>query len=122
MDVTVVEGVSPEPDLAELVGALLGGSEFVNVEGVEEVRVGAHDGVAATIVRTDNPLDRHTTYGLRLAPDKVLLVSILPEEAWRSSDAQGVLNSIALSGDNAVVMPSHPPGPALMTLPEGCVE
>jgi hypothetical protein len=122
MDATVVEGVSPEQALADVVAELLGQSELVTVEGVENVRVGAHDAVVATTIGEDNPVDRHTTYGLRLAPDKVILLSVLPEDAWRSGDAQGILQSIALSGDEVAAMPSYPPAPALMAVPEGCVE
>jgi hypothetical protein len=119
-DLTVVEGVPPEQSLAEFASDLLQQSEFATLVSVEELQVGTQQAVAVVTGRSNDATERHTTYAFRLAPDKVLLMSILPEDAWQSGDMQGILGSIALSGEEPVTMPAYPPGAPIIDVPEGC--
>ncbi len=120
LDVTVVEGLPADQSLSEFLSELLLGNELTTVEAVEETTIGSYPAISAVTDRSDNLSDRHTTLAVRLAPDKALLMSVLPETAWASGDIQGIVNSIALSATEEVVVPSWPPAPPFIDVPQEC--
>ncbi len=120
MDVTAIEGVPPDQALSQFVRELLLRNEFSMLETLEEIAVGSHQAVSAVTASSNDPSDRHTTIAFRLAPDKALLLSALPEEAWESGDVQGVLNSISLLPEENITTPAYSPGPPIIKVPEEC--
>ena len=121
VDVTVVEGVPPDQALSDFMRELLLSGEATTLENIQEMAIGSHPGVSAVTARSDNASDRHTTIAFRMAPDKVLMVVVLPEGAGGSMDFLGILGSIALSPEEGVALPEYPPAPALIDVPEGCI-
>jgi hypothetical protein len=120
IDMVVIEGLPSDQPLAEAARGVLGDSEFSTLESVDEFVVGAHQAVSAVTASRNDPLEKHTTVFFRMAPDQVLLVSVAPEQAWGSSDIQGILNSLTFSPEAEVAVPSYPPSAPIIAVPESC--
>jgi hypothetical protein len=122
MDVTVIEGIAPGQAMADFVSQQLSSNEFTTLEAVNEIQIGPNQAVAVVTARSDNPSEKYTTVAFRMAPEKVLMMSVVPDGAWESSDMQAILNSAALTAEDPVTVPSYGPGAPIIAVPDACAE
>jgi hypothetical protein len=90
------------------------------VDLVQARTVGRHSALLAVQSDVNNPSSTGTVYAFRLAPTSLMMVS--PSQASNFTDplVQAILNSLALSQDEAVELPTIDPGPALIANPAAC--
>jgi hypothetical protein len=120
IDLTVFEGIAPGDSLADAVRQNLD-NEFSAIESVQEKALGSRMIVSAVLARRNDPSNKSQVIAFRISSDKVLITSVLPANAWESSDVKGVLNSVAFSRQEKIVMPSTSPATLLAPVPNWCV-
>jgi hypothetical protein len=109
LDIIVAEGIDPDLPLGEAAQQALEERNFP-VESVEEIVIGRHDAVLAhhlSAQGTPSDLDRVPAF--RLSPDRLILFFIRPGDALDSPDVQGLLESLALSEAEEIVVPTFDP-------------
>lgn len=91
------------------------------IVGSQEIAFGPNQ---ATVVEIDDPRnpDEPNTFVVifRLGEDKLLRFVAFPSSAISGSDLQQILGSLALTPGQPVRLPSVPPSPPLIELPQGC--
>jgi hypothetical protein len=113
IDVTVFEGVASGDSLSEAIRKNLE-NEFSTVESTQEKVVGSRSAALAILATKNSPSDKHTVTAFWIPPDKIMVISVLPEAAWKSSDVQAVLNSLVFSRQERLIMPFIAPGAPLI--------
>jgi hypothetical protein len=91
---------------------------MATVLATEEIEV---NGQAGILVTTEGMLFETQYYLFRLSNELLLLVNYYPPDSFNQSDLYGVLNSISLSPDNPVAIPSHTPAAPLPGLAAACI-
>ena len=120
IDMTVYDGITPDDSLADVVRQNLDG-EFSAIESAQEKTLGSRMVVSAVLARRNDPSDKSQVIAFRISSDKVLIMSVLPPSAWESSDVKGILNSMAFSRQEKIVMPLTSPATLLAPVPNWCV-
>ena len=107
-------GTSP----LDYVSAQSEGESLSTLIGTEEIEV---NGQAGLLVTAEGMLGVSQYYLFRLSDELLLLVNYYPPDSFNQSDLYGVLNSISLSPDNPVAVPSHTPAAPLPGLAAACI-
>lgn len=85
----------------------------------EEQVIGQNTATAIQMLNLNNSNDPPVTlYLYRLAPDKLLMVNPLFQDRLDANDVQGVLNSLSLSPEQAIIVPAFAPHDPL--IPAAC--
>jgi hypothetical protein len=95
-------------------------SEEDKVDLVQVRTVGKHSALLAVQSSVSNPTSTGTIYAFRLSPTDLLMVSPAPASDFTDPLVQAILNSLALSQDEAVILPTIDAGPALIDKPAAC--
>ncbi|MBN1668830.1 MAG: hypothetical protein JW862_17190 [Anaerolineales bacterium] len=113
LDFTTIEESYAGLTLAQAVTDILGRDELTVVLGTEEVSYAGQAAVQVTTSRPDSLEQSTTSVAFRLPSDFVLLVTPLPSNALQLADVQAILNSLVLSPETEVVLPTSAPHPPL---------
>lgn len=117
LDIVVMEGIDPTKLDTE---AYMG---FVDptmnaLVSAEEQQFGSHSTTVLTFANLINTSEPHTRVFIRrLAPDKLLVVSPIPQTIIDAPDFQAILGSIVLTRDEQIALPNITPAPALIDAP-----
>lgn len=85
----------------------------------EEQVIGQNTATAIQMLNLNNSNDPPATmYLYRLAPDKLLMINPLFQDRLDANDVQGVLNSLSLSPEQAIIVPAFAPHDPL--IPAAC--
>jgi len=95
-------------------------SELNAVDLVQERPVGNHSALLAIQSNRDNPTSTGTVYAFRLSPTSLMMVSAASASDLTDPVVQAILNSLALSPDEPVQLPTIDPGPALIATQDAC--
>lgn len=95
-------------------------SDMNKVDLVQERTIGKHPGLLAIQSNVDNPSSTGTVYAFRLAPTILMMVSAIQDSDLTDPLVQAILNSLALSQEEEVQLPTIDPGPALIAMPAAC--
>jgi hypothetical protein len=95
-------------------------SELNAVDSVQPIGVGPYQGWLAMQSRREIPNSAGPVLALRLAPERQLLIGVLPNKALSNPIIQAIFNSLAISSDQAVDLPDIDPSPALIPTPFAC--
>jgi hypothetical protein len=95
-------------------------SDLNAVDLVQERPVGTHSALLAIQSNRDNPSSTGTVYAFRLSPSSLLMVSAVSDSELTDPIIKAMLNSLALSPDEPVQLPTIDPGPALIATPAAC--
>jgi hypothetical protein len=95
-------------------------SDINNVDLVQERTIGKHTGLLAVQSHVDNPSSTGTVYAFRLAPTVLMMVSAIKSSDLTDPLIKAILNSLALSQEEVVQLPTIDPGPALIATPAAC--
>ncbi|MCL5996436.1 MAG: hypothetical protein M1546_10350 [Chloroflexi bacterium] len=113
------EGLNAKESTASAVRRELTNDEQT-VQSVEERTAGAHPVIVADVRSNREPDTPFLVYVYRLAPDLMLLASVLPNSAVDSSDVQAILASLALTISEKINVPSVAPSAPLTDVLSGC--
>jgi len=109
IDIGVFEQIDPSKSNAEAWSAMLDPSMSTLVAS-EERLIGQNQATVIQLQNMVNSSDPLTTlYLFRLAPDKILMFSVLQQDRLDSNDIQGILTSLSLSPDQPVSIPNVAP-------------
>ena len=109
VDIGVFEQIDPSKSNAEAWADMLDPSMSTLVAS-EERLIGKNQATVIQLQNMVNHSDPPTTLFLfRLAPDKILMFSVLQQDRLDSNDIQGILTSLSLSPDQPVSIPSVAP-------------
>jgi hypothetical protein len=117
-DIWIREEIDPASSLIEAVGAFeeeqaVNDPFAVEVLAVEEVTLARHQAVRVT--KADQGEDAHSLsrpnqyHAFRMSPESVLFISVSPRQALEYPEVQGILDSLALSQEEAISIPTRPP-------------
>lgn len=95
-------------------------SEEQEVASAVETTYGRNLAVDLHTRSTANPDKAGRLIVFRLHPETILFVSASPVSAYETPDIQGILESLALTPDEAVVIPTFSPSQPVIPLPVGC--
>ena len=109
LDIAVFENIDPalstvdawltftDPDMSAIASA-------------EEQAIGQNTATVIQMLNMNNSSDLpFTLYLYRLAPDKLLMVNPLFQDRLDANDIQGILTSLSLSPDQAIIVPAFAP-------------
>ena len=109
IDVGVFEGFDPAMSITDAWATVTDPTMSV-IAASEERMIGQNQ---ATVIQMQNVNNNNdplfTMYLFRLAPDKILMFSPLFQDRLDSNDIQGILTSLSLSLDQAIVVPAFAP-------------
>jgi hypothetical protein len=91
------------------------------IVSAEEVQVGRQSAILYQLRSRFNPDETSRLHAFRMAPDTVLMASVYPDRALSTPDILGILSSLALTPDETIELPTFPPSPPIIDVPEGCV-
>lgn len=107
-------GTSP----LEYVTAQSEGESLATLVGTEEIEI---NGQAGLLVNSESSLGFSQYYLFGISNELLLLVNYFPQDLTNHPDMQGVLESISISPENPVAIPSYTPGPPLPGLAATCI-
>jgi hypothetical protein len=110
IDVWVSEAIDPSLSLAEAASQSLE-TENMYVYATQEVTIGSHPAVLAEMRDRNDASVSYLIPAFRLAPDRLLFFGVRPRHALSSSDVKAILESLALSPYQEIVIPDVPPEP-----------
>ena len=117
VDIGVFEGIDPAVSNAD---AYPRDPETSAIDSSEDVLIGQNQ---ATVIQLQNLVNSNdplfTAILFRLAPDKLMIFVTQQQDRLDSADAQGILNSISLSPDQPIIVPTFAPHPPL--IPAACL-
>jgi hypothetical protein len=117
VDIGVFEGIDPAASNAD---AYPRDPETSAIASSKDVLIGQNQ---ATVVQLQNLVNSNdplfTAILFRLAPDKLMIFVSQQQDRLDSADAQGILNSLSLSPDQPIVVPTYAPHPPLT--PAACL-
>lgn len=114
IDFYVIQEIDPNESLTDATLPIIAG-ELNKVIRVEEQIINEHPAILLFSQRKDITFGTEIseTVAFRLSPDKILLVAVIPTNTKSNADVQAILNSIAITPDETVKIPSTTPSPAL---------
>lgn len=117
LDLVVMEGIDPaRPDAEAYMGFV--DSTMNALVSTEEQQFGSHSTTVLTFANLINTNEPNTRVFIhRLAPDKLLVVSPIPQTIIETPDFQAILASIVLTPDEQIALPTIAPAPALIDAP-----
>jgi hypothetical protein len=103
-------GIEAGTPLADAVPLVIGN----DIVATDMVSLGSRDALRVQLPGTVFPSDTsNEIYFLQLSPTSMLLLSVSPRSALDSPDVQGIINSLALSQEEQVIVPVADPQGAL---------
>jgi hypothetical protein len=118
VDIGVFEGFDPAMSITDAWNTVTDPTMSVIASSKEQM-IGQNQ---ATVVQIQNVVNSNdplfTLYLFRLAPDKILMFSPLFQDRLDSNDVQGILSSLSLNPDQAIVVPAFAPHEPL--IPASC--
>jgi hypothetical protein len=105
-------------DEAAVRQALTGDENKVDL--VQTRTIGRHSALLAVQSSVNNPSSSGTLYAFRLAPTNLMMVSAATASDLTEPVVNAILNSLALSQNESVDLPTIDPGPALIAKPAAC--
>jgi hypothetical protein len=118
IDIGVFEGIDPALSTTEA-WASMSDPTMSLIAASEERMIGQNQATVIQMQNVNNSNDSlFTMYLFRLAPDRILMFSPLFQDRLDSNDNQGVLTSLSLSPDQAIVVPAFAPHEPL--IPAAC--
>ena len=109
IDIGVFEGFDPTLSTTDA-WASMGDPTMSVIAASEERMIGQNQ---ATVVQMQNVVNSNdplfTMYLFRMAPDKILMFSPLFQDKLDADDVQGILASLSLNPDQAIVVPTFAP-------------
>jgi hypothetical protein len=120
MDLTTMLQIPAEADTLRISKDTLSGGMPELVNSVEEVLVGDKQAWRLVVRSQFNPEETATVHVFRSAPDRLFFVSIYPEAAVHSRDAQVILESLSFSPDQPVRIPAGSPSSPIIPMPQSC--
>ena len=111
-------GYPPGTSPLDYVTAQSEGDSLSTLVDTEEIEI---NGQAGLLVTSKSDFGVSQDYMFSLSNQLLLLVNSFPEDSLNQSDMQGVINSISLSPENPVVIPSHTPAAPLPGLAAACI-
>ena len=118
IDIGIFEGFDPAMSITDAWNTVTDPTMSV-IASSEERTIGQNQATVIQmqdVINSDNP--PFTMYLFRLAPDEILFVSPLFQDRLDSNDVQGILNSLSLSPDQPIVVPTFAPHEPL--IPAAC--
>jgi hypothetical protein len=113
IDFYVIQGIDQNLSLSDAVIPLIEG-ELNKIIKIDEQIVNSHQSISVFSQRKEiNSNEISETIAFRLSPDKVLLVLIIPSDYSNNIDIQNIINSIVLSSDESIEIPSSTPSSLL---------
>jgi hypothetical protein len=110
-----------DPSLSDLDAAV---EAFTSAEqevtSAEPVTVGRNAAVDVHTRSTVNPGSEGRLIVYRLDPDTLLFASAFPMSAFDSPDIRGILQSLALTPDQPIAIPTFAPSQPVIAIPAGC--
>ena len=114
LDVIVMEGVDPAKSDADAYMQFVDPT-MTGLVSAEPIQINSHTATVATFSNLVNTNDPDTKmFIFRAAPDQLLIVSPIPQSIIDTPDFQAVLESITLTSDEQVTLPTITPAPALI--------
>lgn len=117
LDLVVMEGIDPaKPDAEAYMGFV--DPTMSRLVSTEQQQHGSHTATVLTFANLINTNEPNTRVFIhRLAPDKLLVVSPIPQTAVDTPDFQAILASIVLTSDKQIALPGITPAPVLIDAP-----
>lgn len=112
-------GFSPPISLREL-AIFLYRNDRMEISRMEDAVINGQDALYV-VIRNFEFESITELYLLQVSADIFLSFAVFPSEAWQDMDVRGILNSIALSDDVDVQVPTHVPGPPPIGLAAPCI-
>jgi hypothetical protein len=95
-------------------------SDEQEITSATEITIGRNPAVDLEARSTNNPDSLGRMIVFRLKPDTLLFASAAPLSAFDSPDVRGILESLTLTPDQPIVIPTYPPSSPLIDVPAGC--
>jgi hypothetical protein len=109
LDIAVFEDIDPALSIVE-VWTTFTDPDMSAISSAEERVIGQNRATVVQMLNLNNSSDPPATlYLYRLAPDKLMMVNPLFQDRLDSDDIQGILNSLSLDPDQAIVVPAFAP-------------
>lgn len=120
IDIVVTEQIDPTKSNAEAWSSMLDPT-ITSIVASEEIMIGQNQATRVELENMVNSSDPNViVYLFRLAPDKIILFNLLQQDRLDSPDIQGILTSLSLNPDQAIILPDVTPHAPLIAAP--CVE
>ncbi|MBK9927682.1 MAG: hypothetical protein IPP66_20620 [Anaerolineales bacterium] len=120
LDIVIMEGVDPAKSETDAYVQFIDPTT-TGLVSAETQQISSRTVTVVTLSNLVNTNDPHTKlFIFRLAPDKLLIVAPTPQNIIDAPDFQAVLQSIVLTADEQVILPTITPAPALINA--SCVQ
>jgi hypothetical protein len=109
IDIGVFEGFDPALSITDAWNTVTDPTMSV-IAASEDRMIGQNQATVIQMQNVNNSNDPlFTMYLFRMAPDKILMFSPLFQDRLDSNDVQGILTSLSLNPDQAIVVPAFAP-------------
>ena len=109
VDIGVFEGFDPALSITDAWNTVTDPTMSV-IAASEDRMIGQNQATVIQMQNVNNSNDPlFTMYLFRMAPDKILMFSPLFQDRLDSNDVQGILTSLSLNPDQAIVVPAFAP-------------
>jgi len=117
IDIVINEQIDPTKSNEESWNSMLDPTA-TSIVASEEIMVGQNLATRIELKNLVNSSDPNViVYLFRLAPDKIMLFSVLQQDRLDSPDIQGILTSLSLNLDQAIILPDVTPHAPLIAAP-----
>jgi hypothetical protein len=107
------EQIDPLLSTTEAITNYYSNSETDKIVSLEEASFGRNNATVVTLASALHPEEINKVLAFRLAPNKIMFFAFNPQSSLDSMDAQGILNSLVFSSEEAIAIPtfdsSNPP-------------
>jgi len=109
LDIAVFENIDPALSTVDAWRTFTD-PDMSAVASAEERAIGQNTATVIQMLNLNNSSDPPATlYLYRLAPDKLLMINPIFQDRLTADDVQGILTSLSLSPDQAIVVPAFAP-------------
>jgi len=109
LDIAVFEGIDPALSTVDA-WKIFTDPDMSAIASAEERAIGQNTATVIQMLNMNNSSDPPSTlYVYRLAPDKLLMVNPIFQDRLDANDIQGILTSLSLNLDQAIIVPAFAP-------------
>jgi len=109
LDIAVFENIDPALSTVDA-WKIFTDPDMSAIASAEERAIGQNTATVIQMLNMNNSSDPPATlYVYRLAPDKLLMVNPIFQDRLDANDIQGILTSLSLKPDRAIVLPAFAP-------------